>query len=506
MVVLEEGSMLTTGHNQYLQPDYLSPLSAPLDAKKSPLALLAQTCSQIGADSPTKPLISPLEKSSKGMSLATNAKSPPAAKLERNTRGSPTDGKSLAFKPYETNVVTKKTSDEGRPTSKASVHSASGQDSVSVSDCTHLDKKSSAGNRTPVSRKSASPSSQATATTTSSGTPSVDRKTPADREKTDSSPRSGNSSSSSSSSNNNNNNGASPIIRSGMEILSGAHTKDANLAYKTGLPGFAGNPLCCPPGLAENPAFRPPFAGASPFSHHAAALLSVGYPSAGPTSGNPYLSYARVKTPAGGEALVPVCKDPFCTGCQYSMHNAQIMMGAGSCPSGCTQCDHQKYGLAMALSSLGPMPPPSLSYPSTLAASGRIPFVCNWIVGESYCGKRFATSDELLQHLRSHTSMTGGDPAAAAAAAASAAALLGNPHPHPLLSPSTSLHRAASGGSYPAPSLSPLGARYHPYGKPPTGPLPASLAASPYSAFNALGPYYSPYAVYGQRIGAAVHP
>ncbi|XP_011698604.1 PREDICTED: zinc finger protein Noc [Wasmannia auropunctata] len=496
MVVLEEGSMLTTGHNQYLQPDYLSPVatSVQLDAKKSPLALLAQTCSQIGADSPTKPLISPLEKSSKGMSIATNAKSPPAAKLERNTRGSPTDGKPLAFKPYETNVVTKKTtSDEGRPTSKASVHSVSGQDCISVSDSTYPDKKSS-GNRTPVSRKSASPSSQATATTTS-GTPSVDRKTPADREKTDGSPRSNSNNGSS----NNNNNGASPIIRSGMEILSGAHTKDANLAaYKAGLPGFSSNPLCCPPGLAENPAFRPPFAGASPFSHHAAALLSVGYPSAGPTSGNPYLSYARVKTPAGGEALVPVCKDPFCTGCQYSMHSAQIMMGAGSCPSGCTQCDHQKYGLAMALSSLGPMPPPSLSYPSTLA--GGRPYVCNWIAGESYCGKRFSTSEELLQHLRSHTSLTGGDHAAA-----SAAALLGNPHPHPLLSPSTTLHRA-SGGTYPAPSLSPLGTRYHPYGKPPTGPLPASLAASPYSAFNALGPYYSPYAVYGQRIGAAVHP
>lgn len=26
MVVLEEGGMLTTGHGQYLQPDYLSPL------------------------------------------------------------------------------------------------------------------------------------------------------------------------------------------------------------------------------------------------------------------------------------------------------------------------------------------------------------------------------------------------------------------------------------------------------------------------------------------------
>ncbi|XP_053987000.1 zinc finger protein Noc [Hylaeus anthracinus] len=480
MVVLEEGGMLTTGHNQYLQPDYLSPLPTTLDAKKSPLALLAQTCSQIGADSPTKPLISPLDKSSKGMSAGTNAKSPPAAKLERNTRSSPSDGKSLAFKPYETNVVSKKSADESRPTSKASVHSVSGQDSVSASDSSHMEKKSS-GNRTPVGRKSASPASQATSTST----PSADRKTPADREKTDGSPR-------------NNNNGASPIIRSGMEILSGNHGKDSNLsAYKPGLAGFSSNPLCCPPGLSENPAFRPPFAGASPFSHHhAAAAALLGYPSTTPTSGNPYLSYARVKTPAGGEALVPVCKDPYCTGCQYSMHSAQLMMGSGTCPSGCTQCDHQKYGLAMALSSLGPMAPPSLSYPSTL--TGGRPYVCNWIAGDSYCGKRFTTSEELLQHLRSHTSLTGSDHA-------SSAALLSNPHPHPLLSPSAALHRA-SGGSYPTPSLSPLSARYHPYGKPPTGPLPASLAASPYSAFNALGPYYSPYAIYGQRIGAAVHP
>ncbi|XP_015606338.1 zinc finger protein Noc [Cephus cinctus] len=477
MVVLEEGGMLTTGHNQYLQPDYLSPLPTTLDAKKSPLALLAQTCSQIGADSPTKPLISPLEKPPKGI-VSSNARSPPAAKMDR-TRCSPSEAKPLAFKPYETNVFTKKTQDDGRPTSKASVHSVSGQDSVSASENNNVEKKSS-GSRTPLGRKSASP-----AVNNASGTPSADRKTPADREKTNDSPR--------------NNNGASPIIRSGMEILSG-HTKESALAgYKPGaaLSGFGGNPLCCPPGLAENPAFRPPFAGASPFSHHhAAAAALLGYPpSASAATGSPYLSYARVKTPAGGEALVPVCKDPYCTGCQYSMHNAQMMMGAGSCPSGCTQCDHQKYGLAMALSSLGPMPPPSLSYPSSLA--GGRPYVCNWIAGESYCGKRFTTSEELLQHLRSHTSLGSNDHATSA--------LLGSPHPHPLLSPSAALHRAA-GGSYPAPSLSPLSARYHPYGKPPTGPLPASLAASPYSAFNALGPYYSPYAIYGQRIGAAVHP
>ncbi|KRX93029.1 Zinc finger protein Noc [Trichinella pseudospiralis] len=29
-------------------------------------------------------------------------------------------------------------------------------------------------------------------------------------------------------------------------------------------------------------------------------------------------------------------------------------------------------------------------------------YVCNWMTGDQYCGKRFASGDELLQHLRSH--------------------------------------------------------------------------------------------------------
>lgn len=493
-------------------------------------------------------MISPLEKSGKGGGgggiSSSNARSPSVGKIERTTRSSPAESKPLGFKPYETNVVTKKSSssssssssiDDGscRPNSKNSVHSVvnhsvTSQDNSGVG-CNNVsansgaticdnqsDKKScssssssSSGSRTPLSRKSASPSTE--------------RKTPGggdNRDKTRSPQTTTN--------NNHQNqhqhqqqhqgNGASPVIRSGMEILAG-HQKEAAAAaaaalaaYKSSsgsLSGFGnGNPLCCPPGISENPAFRPPFAGASPFSHHhAAAAALLGYPSpsaAGSGGGSPYLSYARVKTPAGGEALVPVCKDPYCTGCQYSMHNAQMMMGAGSCPSGCTQCDHQKYGLAMALSSLGPMPPPpSLSYQSSLAGAGR-PFVCNWIAGEAYCGKRFSTSEELLQHLRSHTSLGAPDPNAGGPAGIMSGP--GHTH-HPLLSPSAALHRAAAAAaaSYPAPSLSPLSARYHPYGKPPTGPLPASLAASPYSAFNALGPYYSPYAIYGQRIGAAVH-
>merc|ERR1712038_201029 len=41
--------MLNTMHSQYLNPDFMSPLSSS-DVKESPLALLAQTCSAIGKD------------------------------------------------------------------------------------------------------------------------------------------------------------------------------------------------------------------------------------------------------------------------------------------------------------------------------------------------------------------------------------------------------------------------------------------------------------------------
>lgn len=443
-----------------------------LDAKKSPLALLAQTCSQIGADSSSvKPLLS-LDKNKKP---SETAKSPPATVSKTPKSNTTPEIKPLAFKPYETNVLTKT---DDRPSSKSS--SANG--SVLC-----YDKKSkNCASRSPSRNSTDSPEISV-----------VNRDTRSESLMDKASPDGGAAERKSVSPSGSSQRGASPIIRSGLEVLQGSQKDISMGTYKPGAFGMGSlAALCCPPGMEQhtNPAFRPPFSGA--FSHHHAAMLAAaaaGYQSstaAANAAGGPYVSYARVKTPSGGEAIVPVCKDPFCTGCQYSAHNQQMMMGA-PCPSGCTQCEHQKYGLAMAMSSL----PASHPY----SQLGR-PFICNWISGESYCGKRFGTSDELLQHLRTHTSSLA-DPAAAAAALAaqSQQAMM---HPLGSLFGASALHRA-----YPTPPLSPMSmARYHPYSKP--GSIPTTLAQSPYAAYNpALNPYYSPYAMYGQRIGTtAVHP
>ncbi|XP_058062188.1 zinc finger protein Noc [Anopheles bellator] len=589
MVILEGTTMLQVGNNQYLQPDYLSPLPTTLDAKKSPLALLAQTCSQIGADPgniTVKSLVSPSDKNKKSSSSnSNNSTSSSGSNSSASSSVDPTSHSSsasrspsvktdksdaspeikLAFKPYEMNVLTTKVNltkqsvaptpslIDDRPSSKMS----SGSDVLnnnSVSQINNNNNHLLVGDGRKEQR-ALSPRGSADSPMSSSGrvgsasvksmesgglglvgesvsnkcnTPDGNRRgTPSDREKSGSSGSATTGGGGHSSSN-------SPS--SGMLSLH-ASTKEQQLSgqlppsahYKTSAYGISVAGLPSPSGIDHtNPAFRPPFAGA--FSHHHAAMLAAaGYSGAAAAAAaataagaNPYLSYTRVKTPSGGETLVPICKDPYCTGCQFSAHNHQMMMGS-QCPAGCTQCDHQKY-MAMALSSMPPSGYPG--YPTHAAAAaaaaaavaaansgggvgqppptgsggsaGR-PYMCNWVVGDSYCGKRFNTTDELLSHLRSHTANLS-DPAALA--------LQQQLMPLSGIFPPTSMHHHRG---YPNPPLSPLSAaRYHPYVKP--GSLPTGLPGSPYSAaaFNpaaAFGQYYSPYAaaLYGQRMGAAVH-
>ncbi|KAG5899683.1 hypothetical protein JTB14_015173 [Gonioctena quinquepunctata] len=191
----------------------------------------------------------------------------------------------------------------------------------------------------------------------------------------------------------------------------------------------------------------------------------------------PYFAYGRMKAQ---DTMTTVCRDPYCTGCSVSSH----LFGAASvkpmsCPAGCTQCDHAKVPTSVGYMGHNPA---AAAYAhaqlAALAAASHLPY-----------------SEELLAHLRTHTS--------GSIETSSALSMLGSPGlspSHPLL------HR-----TYPTPPLSPLAtARYHPYSKPSL--LPPSLSSSSLAGFPlshpGLSPYLSPYSLYGSRLGAApgMHP
>ena len=256
-----------------------------------------------------------------------------------------------------------------------------------------------------------------------------------------------------------------------------------------------------------------------------AAALKAGYGS----SISPFVTYTRVRTPSGATTLVPVCRDPYCSHCQLTEQNAHL---AATCNiSGCAQCAHEKslQSLSMGLgaSPLSHMisPYPSSGLLSSLSASSmslptpfsqhsalsahaqsNIPSVCNWVTptGEQ-CGKRYSNSEELLQHLRSHT--TSVDPMSIAAAYdryGLASSML--PGLHNSFGSSGTISPSSLRRGYPT-SISPLSgivgsSRYHPYKSmmhPSTG-----LSSSQHP--QGVSQYASPYALFGQRLGPAAVP
>lgn len=222
----------------------------------------------------------------------------------------------------------------------------------------------------------------------------------------------------------------------------------------------------------------------------ASAFLSPHHPMFKSASLNPYLNYARLKSL---DMPQNICRDPYCTGCPSSPHFLNKAAGQ-PCPSGCPQCEREGKSGVSASSAAAAAASSYHAQLAALAAASQMPYVCSWIGGDTpYCGKRFATSDELFQHLRTHT-------ASLPESVLQAAAQGGIPPNHPLFQ-----------RTYPTPPLSPLSAaRYHPYGKPSMlppslAPPPGSLASMQMSAHPALAQYFSPYSLYGPRMGSS-HP
>ncbi|XP_018577979.1 zinc finger protein Elbow-like [Anoplophora glabripennis] len=449
---------MLTSSNQYLRPEYLTPLPTTLDAKKSPLALLAQTCSQIGADPCNSKLLQSTDKINKTTKFDTDKEkfdsnsteyiNKLSSKNELNSAQeksrTPEESSSCGSTICRVNTpLTTKVSSNGRCSSSQSVNSP----------CTSPDAaeyKTSPENNAELINSSEKANHGATSLTSSPGT-----------SKTAFTPNILTSSS-------------DPSIK---DLPLGTFKPSLQPATSSFLGGYStGFPV--PVDIMTSTLI--------PQNH----TLKSGVISS-------YLGYGRMKTQ---ESLSSVCRDPYCAGCSVGSH----LIGASnagktiSCPAGCAQCDHSK-----APTSSGYMSHNSAATVyahaqlAALAAASHLPYVCNWISGDAtYCGKRFSNSDELLSHLRTHTS-------AAVSETNSSLSMLSStvlPPTHSFL-PRT----------YPTPPLSPLTtARYHPYSKPSL--IHPSLSSPSLNNFAinhpSLSPYLSPYSLYGPRIGTApgMHP
>ncbi|VDI43003.1 Hypothetical predicted protein [Mytilus galloprovincialis] len=511
--------MLTSSvSSQFIHPDYLQPLPTTLDAKKSPLALLAQTCSSIGKDTATssKPIIPPLKKETnteKHSEKVNMDKSKHNEIKEKDIDSSEKPGfRTVSHKDMPPLIPTSKPKEE-KPTSPLSLktlpRSKELTSTASSTLSSHADHHFSRSNVSRSPGQHHSPHNEDEKRQVSSASPRYESRT--SREPDEHKPSSYPSYS------------AYPSISN--SFLSYSHASGLTHDSVSGLPGF---PLPLP---AHSSMFGSSSAAAAALAAQSAAYAaqSSALKSAAMASSlSPFVSYARVRTPSGATTLVPVCRDPYCNHCQLTVQNSHL---SATCTAvGCAQCAHEKslHNLSLGLqgssfnpyssssllagqSNLSGYPLSSLYLPGHLTspAHSGLPLVCNWVSsGNEHCGKRFSSSEELLQHLRTHT--TSSDHMSLATAyeryglPPPGLHSLSGLHGHSLQSGSLSPNSLRR--SYPT-SLSPLSSlmgsgRYHPYKSlmNPSAALPSN------QPLPQVGPYLSPYSLYGQRIGAAAVP
>lgn len=242
---------------------------------------------------------------------------------------------------------------------------------------------------------------------------------------------------------------------------------------------------------------------------------------------------------AAAAAASSVCRDPFCTGCHLSSAAASMFPGlpqvTGSGSGGVASHNFNPHHAAALNSLMSPHVGPHVThspfspggYPvspftSQLAAAaaaaaaahnfsgglngtssssttggnnsnGNKSFVCSWAANGSFCGKSFNTGDELLQHLKNHTSnfaaaaaAFGSNGSTSGSGSSSSSSPFGQYRPHPLMDPASAaallssqaaagLRRAAFDLSY---------SRFHPYGTSSNG-----SSSAKHSAVGGMAPY-----------------
>ncbi|KAM6951425.1 zinc finger protein 503-like [Aplochiton taeniatus] len=494
--------MLTARSGHILHPEYLQPLpSTPispieLDAKKSPLALLAQTCSQIGKSDP------PSSKLSSVTSNGSNDKETKSGPLKMSDIGA--EDKS-SFKPYHKSSEKKDSSSLSGDKTSFRVPSATCQ---------------------PFTPRTGSPSSCTSVSPLPSEGKSGDKEDKKESDSNKSSTTEGNSSRIS---------GINADLNQNQENTSGSKAITSDSTSITSASSVLGSGLVAPvsPYKPGHTVFPLPPAGMSYPGSLAGAYASYHQPflphgmTLDPTKSSSQLLSAQFAaasslgcSKAGTSPLAgaspptlmsaSLCRDPYC----LSYHCASHLSGASS--ANCASDSAAAAAAANALKSGYPLmyqthplhavhsSPPSFTghplYPyGFMIPNDPMPHICNWVSANGPCDKRFSSSEELLNHLRTHTAFAGtekfmsGYPGSTSLANAAAAAMACHMHMPPNGAPGSPGTLALRGPHHPLG----LSSRYHPYSK---SPLPTG---APVPMPAATGAYYSPYALYGQRLTTA---
>ncbi|XP_008286792.1 zinc finger protein 703-like [Stegastes partitus] len=536
MLTAHTGHLL---HPEYLQPLTSAPVSIELDAKKSPLALLAQTCSQIGKPDPPS-------SSKLGSSCSQGDKEPSSrsSSLKLGEHRPSLDDKS-SFKPYNKgsgdcrrDTVTSSSSSSSSSSDKAGFR-------VPSSSNVTTNGNSSSGGQQSYPPHAASPSSRGSSSTPpgqqqhhkQSQSPGGQPTSHSHTANGEAAHEQGSPTSTSNNNNNSNNpkkdidvnkagsdsphHANSSLVRASTNCSNGSSDGGSNHDGGKAEPSQPnlgpGHITPISPYKTSQPLFPLP---SSNMGYHGSVVGGyAGYPSQfvpglDPTKSS--LSVGSMGVPGKHPSSSPLtgasppsfmqglCRDPYCLSYPSVSH-----LGGSNCNS----CIHDPSSTlkssfplvypshplhSLHQSSLSSSVSSSLSHPlytyGFMLPNDPLPHACNWVSAGGPCDKRFATSDELLAHLRTHTALPVGMDSKLLSVSSSGPASC---HLH--------LPHQSSPGSMPS-SLSlrappSLGlARYHPYSKVhlPPGPSSISLHSLP-----TTGPYYPHYALYSQRLGSA---